>query len=155
MSVVWECLFLLCGPKVRKELPALAAQPRAFSRLESLSALLQVFQIFRGRSKARLCLPLCSCHKLAIARTYVKVLVVLSDCLCLWWKDPYLPYQPHPSGSCRALRACPPMHLWPVSAFTVADAKTAVKHHMPTHISPLGTHHKCTLISGIIDIFGW
>ena len=75
---------LLRGPKVRKELPALAAQLRAFSsllslpsqaqsvikafrrqgigfadvvntarfllsRIESLSALLQVFQLYRGR----------------------------------------------------------------------------------------------------------
>ena len=81
-----DCISLLCRPKVQKELPALAAQLRAFSsllslpsqaqsvikafrrqgigsadefntarfflsRLESLSALLQVFQIFRGRAE--------------------------------------------------------------------------------------------------------
>ena len=87
------CLFF-AGRKSEKELPALAAQPRAFSsllslpsqaqsvikafrrqgigsadefntarfflsRLESLSALLQVFQIFRGRASLACFLPCC------------------------------------------------------------------------------------------------
>ena len=52
-----------------------------------------------------------------------------------------------PSGSCRALRACPLWYLWPVFASAHADAKTVPKHHRPTHIRPLGPHHKCTLIS--------
>ena len=34
--MVWEYLFLLCGPKVRSKLPALAAELRAFSSLLSL-----------------------------------------------------------------------------------------------------------------------
>ena len=51
------------------------------------------------------------------------------------------------SGSCRALRACPLWHLWPISASAHADAKTVPKHHRPTHIRPLEPHHKCTLIS--------
>ena len=51
------------------------------------------------------------------------------------------------SGSCRALRACPLWYLWPVFASAHADAKTVPKHHRPTHIRPLGPHHKCTLIS--------
>ena len=89
-----DCISLLCRPKVQKELPALAAQPRAFSsllslpsqaqsvikafrrqgtgdadvfntarfllsRLESLSALLQVFQILRGRA-GRDCVIYCA-----------------------------------------------------------------------------------------------
>ena len=51
------------------------------------------------------------------------------------------------SGSCRALRACPLWHLWPVSASAHADAKTVLKHHRPTHIRPLEPHHFPTLIS--------
>ena len=51
------------------------------------------------------------------------------------------------SGSCRALRACPLWHLPSVSASAVADAKTAVKHHRPTHILPLEHHLICNLIS--------
>ena len=128
-----DCMSLLCRPKVQKELPALAAQPRAFSsllslpsqaqsvikafrrqgigfadefntarlilsRLESLSALLQVFQIFRGRSKARLCdllrsavAPLHKSHRLAKARIKVVATVFLSVGLCQSRKDPYLP----------------------------------------------------------------
>ena len=52
-----------------------------------------------------------------------------------------------PSAPCRALRACPLWHLPSVSASAVADAKTAVKHHRPTHILPLEPHLICTLIS--------
>ena len=52
-----------------------------------------------------------------------------------------------PSATCRALRACPLWHLPSVSASAVADAKTAVKHHRPTHFRPLEPHLKCTLIS--------
>ena len=51
------------------------------------------------------------------------------------------------SGSCRALRACPLWHLWPVSASAHADAKTVPKHHRPTHIRPLEPHHFPTFIS--------
>ena len=131
-----DCMSLLCRPKVQKELPALAAQPRAFSsllslpsqaqsvikafrrqgigfadefntarlilsRLESLSALLQVFQIFRGRSKARLCdllrsavAPLHKSHRLAKARIKVVATVFLSVGLCQSRKYPYLPPEP-------------------------------------------------------------
>ena len=52
-----------------------------------------------------------------------------------------------PSATCRALRACPPMAFAVSFRIRFADAKTAVKHHRPTHIRPLGPHHKCTLIS--------
>ena len=51
------------------------------------------------------------------------------------------------SGSCRALRACPLWHLWPISASAHADAKTVPKHHRPTHIRPLEPHHFPTFIS--------
>ena len=71
------------------------------SRLESLSALLQVFQIFRGRSKARLCdlfrsafASLHKSHRLAKARIKVVATVFLSVGLCQSRKDPYLPLEP-------------------------------------------------------------
>ena len=51
------------------------------------------------------------------------------------------------SGSCRALRACPLWHLWPISASAHADAKTVPKHHRPTHIRTLEPHHFPTFIS--------
>jgi len=51
------------------------------------------------------------------------------------------------SGSCRALTGLPPMAFAVSFRIRFADAKTAVKHHRPTHIRPLGPHHKCTLIS--------
>ena len=41
------------------------------------------------------------------------------------------------SGSCRALRACPLWHLWPISASAHADAKTVPKHHRPEMDLPL------------------
>ena len=81
------------------------------------------------------------------SRFSVMALVVLSVCLCLWRKDPYLPYK------CQCVRHLPRPTGLPPMAFAVsfrirfADAKTAVKHHRPTHIRPLGPHHKCTLIS--------
>ena len=81
------------------------------------------------------------------SRISVGALVVLSVSLYLSRKDPYLPLHP------LCVRLLPrPMGLPPM-AFAVsfrirfADAKTAVKHHRPTHIRPLEPHHKCTLIS--------
>ena len=108
------------------------------SRLESLSALLQVFQIFRGRSKARLCdlfrsasAALHKSHRLAIVRSKVVGADVLSDCRARAGKPLISRFILSASGSCRALRACPLWHLPSVSASAVADAKTAVKHHRP------------------------
>lgn len=125
------------------------------SRLESLSAAPTSRSFLRFRSslpnlpracRARLCLP-CqpSSSRLSVPpyrrqtlqsqtrhpshqRWYV---LLLSDCQCQWRKNPHLPYQPHPSATCRALRACPLWHLWPVSASAYADAKTVLKHHRP------------------------
>ena len=78
------------------------------SRLESLSALLQVFQIFRGRAElaasrptARLCdlfrsayASLHKSHRLAKARFKGASVVMLSVGLCQSRKDPYLPLEP-------------------------------------------------------------
>ena len=51
------------------------------------------------------------------------------------------------SGSCRALTGLPPMAFAVSFRIRFADAKTAVKHHRPTNIRPLGPHQKCTPIS--------
>ena len=56
------------------------------------------------------------------------------------------------SGSCRALTGLPPMAFAVSFRIRFADAKTAGKHHRPTHIRPLEPHHKCTLISRPEDI---
>ena len=50
------------------------------------------------------------------ARIIVGALVVLSDCLCQWRKDPHLPYQGCPSATCRARTGLPLWHLPSVSA---------------------------------------
>ena len=88
------------------------------SRLESLSALLQVFQIFRGRSRARLCdllrsavAPLHKSHRLAKARIKVVTFVVLSPVSARAGNTLISRSTLCPSGSCRALRACPLWHL--------------------------------------------
>ena len=93
------------------------------SRLESLSALLQVFQIFRGRAGARLCdlfrsavATLYKSHRLAIVRIKVVGAEVLSDCRARAGKTLISRSNLSASGSCRALRACPLWHLWPISA---------------------------------------
>ena len=124
------------------------------SRLESLSALLQVFQIFRGRSKARLCdllrsavAPLHKSHRLAKARIKAVAFVFLSVGLCQSRKDPYLPLEPQCVRLLPRPMGLPPMAFAVSFRIRLADAKTAVKHHRPTHIRPLGPHHKCTLIS--------
>ena len=101
------------------------------SRLESLSALLQVFQIFRGRSKARLCLPLCSSHRLAKARLLVVALVVLSHRECQSRKDPYLPLEPLSVRLLPRPTGLPPMAFAVSFRIRFAEAKTAVKHHRP------------------------
>ena len=81
------------------------------------------------------------------SRISVGALVVLSECLCLWRKDPYLPYEcqcvrhlPRPTG-------LPPMAFAVSFRFRFADAKTAVKHHRPTQFLTLGHNLICTLIS--------
>ena len=150
MSVGKRKFVLLRGPKVRRKLPALAAQLRAFSsllslpsraqsvikafrrqgigvadvintarfllsRLESLFASQKVFQIFRGRAEARLCdlfrsavAPLHKSHRLAKARFKGISVVMLSDCRARAGKTVISRPNLSASGSCRALRACPP-----------------------------------------------
>ena len=81
------------------------------------------------------------------SRISVGALVVLSDSLCLWRKDPYLPSQPLSVRHLPRTTSLPPMAFAVSFRIRFAEAKTAVKHHRPTHIRPLEPHHKCTLIS--------
>ena len=64
------------------------------SRLESLSALLQVFQIFRGRAGRDCVFHFVPATDSPDTRFSVGALVVLSGCLCQSRKDPYLPLEP-------------------------------------------------------------
>ena len=124
------------------------------SRLESLFATQKAFQIFRGRAgrDSVICSVPLTLHSTnptdsPDSRFSVMALVVLSVCLCLWRKDPYLPYK------CQCVRHLPRPTGLPPMAFAVsfrirfADARTAVKHHRPTHILPLEQHLICNLIS--------
>ncbi len=81
------------------------------------------------------------------SRFSVGALVVLSDCLCLWRKDPYLPYQPLCVRHLPRPTGLPPMAFAVSFRIRFADAKTAVKHHRPTHILTLEHHLICNLIS--------
>ncbi len=106
------------------------------SRLESLSALLQVFQIFRGRSRARLCdlfrsafASLHKSHRLAKARIKVVATVFLSVGLCQSRKDPYLPLEPLSVRLLPRPMGLPPMAFAVSFRIRFAEAKTAVKHH--------------------------
>ena len=81
------------------------------------------------------------------SRFSVGALVVLSDSLCLWRKYPYLPSQPFSVRHLPRPTGLPPMAFAVSFRIRFAEAKTAVKHHRPTHIRPLEPHHKCTLIS--------
>ena len=64
------------------------------SRLESLSALLQVFQIFRGRAGRDSVFHFVPATDSPNTRFSVMAAVVLSGCLCQSRKDPYLPLEP-------------------------------------------------------------
>ena len=64
------------------------------SRLESLSALLQVFQIFRGRAGRDCVFHFFPATDSPETRFSVMAAVVLSGCMCQSRKDPYLPLEP-------------------------------------------------------------
>ena len=80
-------------------------------------------------------------------RFSVMAAVVLSGCMCQSRKDPYLPLEPQGVRLLPRPTGLPPMAFAVSFRIRFADAKTAVKHHRPTHIRPLGPHQKCTLIS--------
>ena len=117
------------------------------SRIESLSALLQVFQIFRGRAGRDCVFHFVPATDSPDTRFSVMAAVVLSGCLCQSRKDPYLPLEPQCVRLLPRPTGLPPMAF--VASFRpcFADAKTVPKHHRPTHIRPLEPNHFPTLIS--------
>lgn len=128
------------------------------SRLESLSALLQVFQIFRGRAELAASRPMARlCALFRCAPQIPQTRLNLASALGRWWflvtvcacggKTLISRLNPRPSATCRGLTSLPPMAFAVSFRIRFADAKTAVKHHRPTHILPLEPHLICTLIS--------
>ena len=99
------------------------------SRIESLSALLQVFQIFRGRAGRDCVFHFVPATDSPDTRISVVAFVVLSDCCTRGGKTLFSRMIVSVSATCRGLRPCPLWHLWPVSASAYADAKTVPKHH--------------------------
>ena len=128
------------------------------SRLESLFASQKAFQIFRGRAGRDSVFHFVPATDSPDARISVVAFVVLSDCCTSGGKTLISRLNLCPSATCRGLRPCLLWHLPSVSASAFADAKTAVKHHRPTHILPLEHHLICTLIfrpkgcAGVISI---
>ena len=55
--------------------------------------------------------------------------LLLSDCLCLWRKDPQIPSHPHPSATCRALTGLPPMAF--VSGFRICSRRRETRPQTP------------------------
>ena len=92
------------------------------SRLESLSALLQVFQIFRGQAELAASRPMARlCALFRCAPQIPQTRLNLASALGRWWflvtvcacggKTLISRSNLGASGSCRALRACPLWHL--------------------------------------------
>lgn len=86
-------------------------------------------------------------HRLAKARIKAVAFVFLSVGLCQSRKDPYLPLEPQCVRLLPRPTGLPPMAFAVSFRIRFADAKTAVKHHRPTHILPLEHHLICNLIS--------
>ena len=80
-------------------------------------------------------------------RISVMAAVVLSGCLCLSRKAPYLPLEPQCVRLLPRPTGLPPMAFVASFRLCFADAKTVPKHHRPTHIRPLEPHHFPTFIS--------
>ena len=152
------------------------------SRLENLSALLQVFQIFRGRASLACFLPccqqplprplttrrsqdrrdcvLCSAplhkpHRLAVAR----ISPVASYCLVALstrgGKTLISRLNLLPPPPAAPGRACLLCHLCPASASAHADAKPAHKYHRPKRARPLRRIPSSTLISRPMVVLGF
>ena len=122
------------------------------SRLESLSALLQVFQIFRGRAGRDCVFHFVPATDSPDTRFSVGTFVILSDCLYLWRKDPYLPYE------CQCVRHLPRTHVLACSRFRMqfairyADAKSHSPPSSPKIYSRLSDSASLTAISRSRDV---
>ena len=93
------------------------------------------------------CAPLHKSHRLAKARIKIVAFVFLSVGLCQSRKDPCLPLDPQCVRLLPRPTGLPPMAFAVSFRIRFADAKTAVKHHRPTHFLPLEHHLICILIS--------
>ena len=104
------------------------------SRLESLSALLQVFQIFRGRAELAASRPMARlCALFRCAPQIPQTRLTLASALRRWWflvtvcacggKTLISRLNLFPSATCRGLRPCLLWHLWPVSASALQTRK--------------------------------
>ena len=117
------------------------------SRLESLSALLQVFQIFRGRAGRDCVFHFVPDTDSPETRFSVMAAVVLSGCMCQSRKDPYLPLEP------QCVRLLPRPHGLACSMFVpafrhcFAATKVSPDHPSGERNSRFGGSATLTLIS--------
>ncbi len=93
------------------------------SRLESLSAVLQVFQIFRGRAGRDSVFHFVPATDSPDTRISVVAFVVHSDCCARGGKTLISRLILYPSATCRGLRPCLLWHLRPVSASALQTRK--------------------------------
>ena len=126
--------------------PDLKAFPLHLRHCRSFVSL-QVFQIFRGRAGRDCVFHFVPATDSPDTRFSVKAEVVLSGCLCLSRKDPYLPLEPQCVRLLPRPTGLPPMAFVASFRLCFADAKTVPKHHRSTHIRPLPPHHFPTVIS--------
>ena len=127
------------------------------SRLESLSAAPTSLSFLRFRSKSSKSSEGGQGETVSSTSFQPQTRLTLASALGRWWflvtvcacggKTLISRLNLSPSATCRALTGLPPMAFAVSFRIRFADAKTAAKHHRPTHIRPLGPHHKCTLIS--------
>ena len=128
------------------------------SRLESLFVTQKAFQIFRGRAELAASRPMARlCALFRFAPQIPQTRLTLASALRRWWflvtvcacggKTLISRLNLFPSATCRGLTSLPPMAFAVSFRIRFADAKTAVKHHRPTHILPLEHHLICNLIS--------
>ena len=129
---------------------------RLYALAPSLPNLPRAVKIGRYRAQwARLCAlfrsaiaALHKSHRLALtpASALLQLYCLVKVCARAG-ETVYLPLDPQCVRLLPRPTGLPPMAFAVSFRIRFAEAKTAVKHHRPTHIRPLGPHHKCTLIS--------
>ena len=118
------------------------------SRLESLFATQKAFQIFRGRAgrDSVICSVPLTLHSTnppdsPDSRFSVMALVVLSVCLCLWRKDPYLPYK------CQCVRHLPRPTGLPLWHLPSVSASASRRRKPPSNTIGQRTFFRLSIIS--------
>ena len=128
---------------------------RSFGSAPSLPNLPRAARLVRFASQRRDCVIYSVPHSLLStnptdspdSRFNVGALVVPSECLCQSRKDPYLPLEPQCVRLLPRPTGLPPMAF--AVSFRIRCRGRENRRQTPqanTH-SPLGPHHKCTLIS--------